>query len=63
MPKDKSDLIAVLALQALSITKLKKLRDFIGYFDGVLRKLIGKSLFSNAFKDYRNAIELCTYTY
>lgn len=50
------ELFEDLAMQALHITtqatKRKKLRNLTGYYDGVLRKLIDKALFSDAFMDY-----------
>lgn len=58
---DKGDLFEQLAIQALRIsvqaTKQKKVRNLPGYFTGVLRKLIGKALFSDAFLDYDVAVE------
>jgi DNA-binding Lrp family transcriptional regulator len=59
--EDKGDLLEQLAMQALRIsvqtTKLKKVRNLPGYYSGVLRELIGKALFSDAFMDYDVAVE------
>lgn len=53
---DKGELLEQLAIQALRIsvqaTKQKNIRNLPGYFSGVLRELIGKALFGNAFMDY-----------
>jgi hypothetical protein len=54
--ENKGDLFEQLAMQALRIsiqtTKLKKVRNLPGYYSGVLRELIDKALFSEAFMDY-----------
>ncbi len=59
--EDKVDLFEHLAMQALRIsiqtTKLKKVRNLPGYYSGVLRELISKGLFSDAFMDYDVAVE------
>ncbi|CAM3277229.1 hypothetical protein FITA111629_14245 [Filibacter tadaridae] len=59
--EDKGELFEVLALQTLQIsvqaTKLKKVRNLPGYYSGVLRELIVKALFSDAFMDYNVAVE------
>jgi len=51
-----SELFEDLAMQALRITtqatKRKNVRSLTGYFDGVLRELIDKALFSNSFKEF-----------
>ena len=58
---DKGELFEALALQALRIsvqaTKLKSIQNLPGYFSGVLRELIDKALFSEAFMDYDVAVE------
>lgn len=38
-------------------TKKKKIRNPYGYFDGVLRNLIDKTVFENAFMDYDVVVE------
>ncbi|CAM3273746.1 helix-turn-helix domain-containing protein [Filibacter tadaridae] len=59
--EDKGELFEVLALQALQIavhaTKLKNIRNIPGYYSGVLRELIDKALFSEAFMDYDVPVE------
>jgi len=59
--EDKGELFEQLAMQALRIavqtTKQKKVRNLPGYYSGVLRELIGKALFSEAFMDYDVAVE------
>jgi hypothetical protein len=48
-------------MQALRIsvqtTKLKKIWNLPGYYSGVLRELIDKALFSDAFMDYDRAVK------
>ena len=62
-----NELFEDLAMQALRITtqatKRKKVRSLTGYYDGVLRELIGKSLFSDAFMDYdvEPDFKICTH--
>jgi len=59
--EDKGDLFEQLAMQALRIsiqtTKHKKVRNLPDYYSGVLRELINKALFSDAFMDYDVAVE------
>ncbi|XQN34388.1 hypothetical protein ACOKXV_15390, partial [Sporosarcina psychrophila] len=59
--EDKGELFEQLAMHALRIavqtTKQKKVRNLPGYYSGVLRELIGKALFSEAFMDYDVAVE------
>ena len=59
--EDKGELFEQLAMQALHIsvqtTKLKKVRNLPGYYSGVLRELIDKALFSDAFMDYDVPVE------
>jgi hypothetical protein len=59
--EDKGDLFEQLGMQALHIsiqtTKHKKVRNLPGYYSGVLRELIDKALFSDAFMDYDVAVE------
>ncbi|MBO0601200.1 helix-turn-helix domain-containing protein [Sporosarcina sp. E16_3] len=59
--KDKGELLEQLAIQALRIsiqtTKSKKVRNLPGYYSGVLRELIGKALFSDAFMDFAVPVE------
>ncbi|WP_318615203.1 hypothetical protein [Sporosarcina sp. YIM B06819] len=58
---DKDELFEQLALQALHIavqaTKQKTVRNLPGYYSGVLRELIEKALFSNAFLEYDVPVE------
>lgn len=58
--EDKGELFEDLAIQALHIsvqaTKRKNIRNLPGYFDGVLRELIDKALFSDIFKEYDTPI-------
>jgi hypothetical protein len=60
--QDKKELFEALALRAITIafqsTKKKNIRNLFGYYDGVLRKLIEKALFGEAFKDYSVSMEL-----
>ncbi|MBO0589069.1 helix-turn-helix domain-containing protein [Sporosarcina sp. E16_8] len=59
--EDKGELFEQLAIHALRIsiqtTKSKKVRNLPGYYSGVLRELIGKALFSEAFMDYDVPVE------
>ncbi|QUW20487.1 helix-turn-helix domain-containing protein [Sporosarcina sp. Marseille-Q4063] len=54
--QDKKELFEALSLQAITIafqsTKKKNIRNLFGYYDGILRELIEKTLFSDAFIDY-----------
>lgn len=65
--KDEQETFDILAIQALNITtqatKNKRIKNLTGYYDGVLRNLIGKALFSDAFKDYdvEPDFKLCTH--
>jgi predicted transcriptional regulator len=60
--QDRKQLFEALALQAITIafqsTKKKNIRNLFGYYDGVLRKLIEKALFSEAFMDYSVSAEI-----
>lgn len=64
---DKGELFEVLAIQALQITtqatKRKKIKSMTGYYDGVLRELISKTLFGDIFKEYsvEPDFKLCTH--
>lgn len=53
---DKAPLFEALGIQAMQITvqgtKQKKIHNLPGYFSGVLRALMNKALFSDAFMDY-----------
>ena len=53
--EDKVNLFEHLEMHALLIsiqtTKLKKIRNLLGYYSGVLRELICKALFGDAFMD------------
>ncbi|KAA0955516.1 hypothetical protein FQ087_12975 [Sporosarcina sp. ANT_H38] len=59
--EDKGELFEQLGMQALRIsiqtTKRKKIGNLPGYYAGVLRELITKALFSDAFMDYDVAVE------
>ena len=59
--EDKGELFEQLAMQALHIsmqtTKLKKIQNLPGYYSGVLRELIDKALFNDAFMDYDVPVE------
>ena len=59
--EDKGELFETLALQALRIsvqtTKHKTVNNLPGYYSGVLRELIDKALFSDAFMDYDVPVE------
>ncbi len=59
--EDKGELFETLALQALRIsvqtTKHKTVHNLPGYYSGVLRELIDKALFSDAFMDYDVEVE------
>ncbi|MFD1928862.1 helix-turn-helix domain-containing protein [Sporosarcina siberiensis] len=59
--KGKSEQFNALSLQALSITfqatKKKNIHNISGYYDGVLRELIGKLLFGNMFMEYDVPVE------
>jgi len=59
--EDKGELFEQLAMQALRIaiqtSKHKKILNLPGYYSGVLRELIDKALFSDAFMDYDVAVE------
>lgn len=59
--ENKSQLFEQLGIQALQIavqsTKQKNIQNLPGYYSGVLRELINKSLFSDAFKDYDVPVE------
>ncbi|WP_203248102.1 hypothetical protein [Sporosarcina beigongshangi] len=61
MYENEGDLFEQLAMQALHIavraTKRKEIRNIAGYFDGVLRKLIDKTLFENIFMEYDVSLE------
>jgi len=65
--KNEQETFDTLAIQALQITtqatKKKKIKSLTGYYDGVLRELISKALFSNAFMDYdvEPDFKLCTH--
>lgn len=64
--KNEQETFDTLALQALQITmqatKNKKIKSLTGYYSGVLRELIGKTLFDDAYKLYdANIDELCTH--
>ncbi|MCZ2259140.1 helix-turn-helix domain-containing protein [Sporosarcina sp. G11-34] len=60
--KGKKELLEALSIQAIKITfqatKKKTIRNLFGYYDGVLRELIDKALFSDAFMDYDCAVEM-----
>ena len=60
--KEKTELFEVLSIQAINITfqatKKKKIRNLFGYYDGVLRGLIDKVVFGDAFMDYDVALEM-----
>jgi DNA-binding Lrp family transcriptional regulator len=64
---DKGELFEILAIQALQITtqatKRKKIKSVTGYYDGVLRELINKSLFADIFKEFsvEPDFKLCTH--
>lgn len=64
---DKGELFEDIALQALHITaqatKRKRIGNLTGYFDGVMRGLIDKALFSDVFKEFEvePAFALCTH--
>lgn len=57
----KSELFEQLGIQALHIalqsTKRKQIQNLPGYYSGVLRELIDKALFGDAFKDYDVPVE------
>ena len=59
--EQKSALLEQLGIQALQIavqsTKQKNIQNLPGYYSGVLREIIDKSLFSDAFKDYNVPVE------
>lgn len=59
--KQQEDLFEQLAMQALHIavqaTKRKEIRNIPGYFDGVYRKLIDKTLFEDTFMEYDVSLE------
>lgn len=59
--EQKTALFEQLGIQALQIavqsTKQKNIKNLPGYYSGVLRELIDKSLFNNAFKDYDVPVE------
>ena len=59
--EDKRDLFEALSLQAITITyqttKKKRLDNIFGYYDGVLRNLIDKAVFLDAFMDYDVGVE------
>lgn len=65
--KDQGELFEDLALQALRITtqatKNKKIKSVTGYYDGVLRELISKTLFGDLFKEFsvEPDFKLCTH--
>jgi len=65
--KDQGELFEDLAIQALQITtqatKKKKIKSLTGYYDGVLRELISKTLFGDVFKEYsvEPDFKLCTH--
>ena len=65
--KDQGELFEDLALQALRITtqatKNKKIKSVTGYYDGVLRELISKTLFGDIFKEFsvEPDFKLCTH--
>lgn len=57
----KGELFEQLGLQALHIavqaTKRRNIKNLPGYYSGILRELIGKALFSDAFKDFDVPVE------
>lgn len=59
---DKEALFEALSIQAITITfqatKKKKIRNTFGYYDGVLRGLIDKAVFGDAFMDYDVAVQI-----
>ena len=61
MHEHKGELFEQLGIQALHIaihsTKRKQIQNLPGYYSGVLRELINKNLFSDAFKDYDVPVE------
>jgi len=62
--KEKKEIFEALSIQAINITfqatKNKKIRNLFGYYDGVLRGLIDKVLFEDAFMDYDVAVDMRT---
>lgn len=65
--KDQGELFEDLAIQALRITtqatKNKKIKSVTGYYDGVLRELISKTLFGDLFKEFsvEPDFKICTH--
>lgn len=65
--KNEQETFDSLAIQALQITtqatKRKKIKSITGYYDGVLRELIGKALFSDSFMkfDVEPDFKMCTH--
>ncbi|MEK4711999.1 hypothetical protein [Sporosarcina sp. FSL K6-5500] len=56
--EDKAELFETLALRiSVQTTKHKIVKNLPGYYLGVLRGLIDKALFSDAFMDYDVAVE------
>lgn len=59
---DKGELFESLALQAVMIlfqaTKKKNIHNLFGYYDGIYRELIDKTIFSDAFMDYDLPIDI-----
>jgi len=65
--KNEQETFDSLAIHALQITtqatKNKRIKSITGYYDGVLRELIGKTLFSDSFMEFNVApdLKLCTH--
>lgn len=65
--KNEQETFDTLAIQALQITtqatKKKKIKSLTGYYDGVLRELISKTLFGDVFKEFsvKPDFKLCTH--
>lgn len=57
----KRELFEQLGIQALQIavqaTKRRHIKNLSGYYSGVLRELVNKALFSDAFKDFDVPVE------
>jgi predicted transcriptional regulator len=60
--ENKGEVFETLALQAISTlfraSKKKTIHNLIGYYDGIFRGLIDKTLFSEAFMDYDTPVEI-----
>lgn len=65
--KDEQATFEAMAIQALQITvqatKNKRIKSITGYYDGVLRELIDKTIFGDIFKEYSADpdLTLCTH--